>query len=138
VPYDYGAVRNATVARFDTQVSFTATSSWSTIETTTFGANARGFTGAGFDGRYIYLMPNYIPSDDAVARFDTHASFTAASSWSTFSTTTINPSATGNLGAVFDGRYFYLVPGINGVVARFDAKTPSSMPKLPGWSGSFF
>ncbi len=40
-------------------------------------------------------------------------------------------------GAVFDGEFVYFVPGANGTVARFDAKTPPSLPKLPGWSGSF-
>ncbi len=40
---------------------------------------------------------------------------------------TINASAVGFVGAVFDGRFLYLVP-TRGVVARFDAKTPPSLP----------
>ncbi|HSQ65877.1 MAG TPA: hypothetical protein VLM85_21795 [Polyangiaceae bacterium] len=38
------------------------------------------------------------------------------------------------------GRYLCLAPneqGTRGVVARFDAKTPPSMPPLPAWDGSF-
>jgi len=34
----------------------------------------------------------------------------------------------------------YFVPSATGTVAtvaRFDAKTPRSLPQLPGWSGSF-
>jgi hypothetical protein len=40
-------------------------------------------------------------------------------------------------GAVYDGQYLYLVP--KGTwVARFDTKTPGSMPALTGYNGSFY
>jgi hypothetical protein len=39
---------------------------------------------------------------------------------------------------VFDGEYLYLIPAAYGVVARFHAKTPASMPALPFFHGSFF
>jgi hypothetical protein len=126
------------VARYDTQATFTALASWSTFDTTGVNANAKGFAGAAFDGRYVYLVPSDNGAlDGVVARYDTQANFTASASWSTFDTTGVNANAKGFTGAAFDGRYVYLVPQYGGVVARFDAKTPPSMPKLPGWNGSF-
>jgi hypothetical protein len=49
----------------------------------------------------------------------------------------VSAVATAYYGAVFDGRFAYFVPASNGTVARFDAKTPASLPHLPAWSGSF-
>ena len=49
-----------------------------------------------------------------------------------------NPAASFYFGAVFDGQYLYFVPRGNGLVARFDAKTPPSMPNLPAFHGSFY
>src|SRR5262249_41892644 len=129
------------VARYDTQAPFGAAASWSTFDTSTVNANARGFQGAAFDGRYLYLAPNNAAGifvyDGLVARYDTQAAFTDAASWSTFDAPTVDANAKGFTGAVFDGRYVYLVPNIYSVVARFDAKSPPSMPKLPGFFGSF-
>jgi hypothetical protein len=49
--------------------------------------------------------------------------------------------AKGYAGALFDGRYLYFVPTGDGtvgsgLVARFDAKSPPSMPSF--YSGSFY
>jgi hypothetical protein len=87
----------------------------------------------------VYLVPEANSSglDGVVARYDTQASFTTVGSWSTFDTATLNANAITFAGAVFDGRYVYLVPSGAGIVARFDAKSPPSMPKLPAFSGSF-
>ena len=125
------------LGRYDTQGSFTA--SWSTFETTTLAAGVSGFAGAAFDGRYIYLVPHDNGSPDGiVARLDTTVSdFEGRGAWSTFDTSSVNSAAKGFTGAVFDGRYLYLVPSSGGVVARFDAKTPPSLPALPGFFGSF-
>jgi len=126
------------LSRYDTQGSFKA--SWSMFETTTLGDGVSGFAGAAFDGRYIYLVPHDNGSPDGIiARLDTTASdFKAPAAWSTFDTTSVDSAAKGFTGAVFDGRFLYLVPATKGVVARFDAKTPPSIPALPGFFGSFF
>jgi hypothetical protein len=126
------------LGRYDTQGSFTA--SWSTFETTALGAGVSGFAGAAFDGRYIYLVPHDNGAPDGIlARLDTTApDFKASAAWSTFDTSTVNSAAKGFTGAVFDGRFLYLVPTTGGVVARFDAKAPSSLPALPSFFGSFF
>lgn len=57
----------------------------------------------------------------------------------TFETSAVGAGANGFWGAVFDGRYMYLVPSdYDSIAVRFDARNPPAMPKLPGWNGSFF
>ncbi len=132
-----GAPRSV-VARYDTQASFTAPASWSTFEVTTLNADAWGFNGSAFDGRYLYLVPHGNAGGlSLLVRYDTQASFTAPTSWSTFDTNKVDADTGGFCGAVFDGRYLYLVPWVGVTVARFDAKSPPSMPSLPGFHGSF-
>jgi hypothetical protein len=124
------------VTRYDTLATFTASASWSVFDTTTVKPGAKGYFGGAFDGRYVYFIPfNNGAADGLVVRYDSVASFAAAASWSVFDTTTLNANAKGFHGAAFDGRYLYLVPS-NGIVMRFDAKTPPSVPA--GYSGSFF
>ena len=124
------------VVRYDTQATFEDVGAWSSFDTTSVSASARGFMGAAFDGQYVYLVPNHNsngsstlpPSDGVVARYDTHATFAASGSWSTFDTTSVNPNAKGFETAAFDGRYLYLLPNNNdwphnGVVARYDTRS---------------
>jgi len=122
--------------RYDTQAAFGSASSWSTFTTTTLSPDAKGFWDAGFDGRYVYFVP-YQSATSVVTRYDTQATFGSASSWSTFSATTLDPGAKQLGAAVFDGQYMYFVPGGGSVVTRFDAKSPPSMPNLPEFHGSF-
>jgi hypothetical protein len=121
--------------RFDTQGAFTAAASWSTFDTTTINAAAKGYFGTAFDGRYLYFIPNNNGADDGlIVRYDTLAAFTASASWATFDLTTVNAGCAGYHGAVFDGRYLYLIPAAaNGLVARFDARSPSSPPPNPSF-----
>jgi hypothetical protein len=143
VPLEKDGGYDGVVTRYDTQAPFANAASWSTFDTTSVNSNAKGFAGAAFDGRYVYLVPytnavsptgNAVP-DGLVARYDTQAPFTTTASWSTFDLAALN--AVGFTGAAFDGRYVYFVPDFAGVVARFDARTPPSMPKLPAFFGSF-
>jgi hypothetical protein len=133
-------------ARFDTQASggFVDPNSWQTFPLDpVIGSTVSdiGYYGATFDGRYVYFAPStgkdlnnkeFIGS--VVLRYDTQGSFTGASAWSTYDVTLSNPGAAGFLGAVFDGRYVYLAPYWNGsydgIVARFDAKSPASVPPV--------
>ena len=119
------------VARYDTQAPFSHATSWSTFDTTTLGATVKGFTGAA-----VYFVPH---TGGVVLRYDAQASFTTTSSWSAFDAHTVSPKAGGFEGAVFDGEYVYFIAGESGnaTIARFDAKTPPSMPQLPGFFGSF-
>ena len=134
------------VMRLDTTRDFDAASAWNTFDTVTLDPAAQGFYGSAFDGRFIYLVPDCEggggsacpTSPDILVRYDTQAPFTAQSSWTILDVTTIDARLRGFHGAVFDGEFVYFVPGPegNGIVARFDAKTPPSMPA--GFNGSFF
>jgi hypothetical protein len=141
-----GGGLSGVVARYDTQAgAFAAPASWATFDVSSAIANAHGFAGAAFDGRYVYLVPEQaggFPGSTTavwsglVVRYDTQAAFASATSWSAFDLGAVDAGAKGFRGAVFDGRYVYLIPYQDGVVARFDAKSPPSMP--PGYSGSFY
>ena len=121
------------VARYDTQASFTEAASWATFDTTTLSSAASGYAGAAFDGRYVYLVPeDSISGNGWVTRYDTQAGFTAAASWSLFSTRTVDRNAYGFNGAVFDGRYLYLVPSMERLLARYD--TQAVFDAASSWS----
>ncbi len=111
-------------ARFDTHSVFSSASSWELFDTASVNSTPVGYRGAAFDGRYVYLVPFYNGSAGTgtglVAQFDTHAPFTVAGSWATFDTSSVDAKAEGFDGAVFDGRYLYLVPHLTGTVARYD------------------
>lgn len=136
VPGFDGTAESGLALRYDTQAPYTIGASWEQFDMTVLSADARDFSDAGFDGRYIYYVPNEDETSGVVVRYDTTASFTLASSWQTFDTRTLNPSAEAYSSAVFDGRYVYFEPGGNTIVARFDARNPPALP--PGFSGSFF
>lgn len=124
------------VTRLDTTGSFNA--SWAGFDATKVSPRATEFAGAAFDGRHVYFVPR---SEDAangiLLRHDTQGDFISASSWSTFDIASRNAAAKSFVGAIFDGQSVYFVPRDNGTVARFDAKTPPSLPKLPHHHGSF-
>jgi alpha-tubulin suppressor-like RCC1 family protein len=137
VPDALGA--SGLVVRHDTHAAFTSSASWTTFDVATVDPLAHGFFGGAFDGRYIYLVPNHSgpAASGLIARYDTRATFTAAAAWSTFDIGTVNGAAKGFAGAAFDGRYLYLAPAAGSTVARFDAKTPTSIPATVS-GGSFF
>ena len=134
-PFAVGDTASGKAMRYDTQAPFAVAASWTWFDMTAVHANAKGFEGALFDGRYLYFIPNssvvnpftgdYTKSG-VVMRYDTKADFAAAAAWSPFDTGTLTPAARGFSGATFDGRYIYLAPDgdwIQGVVpARYDTQ----------------
>jgi len=136
-PYYDNTVYQGVATRYDTMAAFGTPASWETFDLTGMNTNARGFTGASFDGRFVYLVENQFGAYKLVARYDTLRPF--ASGWALFDMTAIPNFRAGFFGAVFDGEYMYFVPyenGNNGVITRFDAKTPPSLPMH--WNASFF
>ena len=104
------------VTRYDTQGSFSATTSWSAFDAAQLGSAARGFFGAVFDGRWITFVPQSHavatdggPEETLAVRYDTQADFSATSSWSTFDTNVLTPGMESFTGGVFDGHYVYLI-----------------------------
>jgi hypothetical protein len=125
------------VTRYDTRAPFATAASWATFDVHGVLASAPLFRGATFDGRYVYFAPS--TASPEVMRYDTQSAFIARDSWSTFDATGLVESGSTFAGAVFDGRYVYLVPnqGKGRDVLRFDAKSPRQMPSLPQFHGWF-
>lgn len=141
----FAPLLNGRAMRYDTTTAFGATESWSTFEMTKLDPIAQGFRGAAFDGRYVYFVPTTTGSIDGgsdqnsiLVRFDTRAtSFTDESAWAKFDTRRVHERARRFAGAIFDGRWLYLVPEIpgNDTVVRFDARSPAALPDAS--TGSF-
>ncbi|MBS0625610.1 MAG: hypothetical protein JSS32_06135, partial [Verrucomicrobia bacterium] len=127
---NFSGTRSGLVVRFDTALSFTAASSYSTFDmTVNVNSNSNGFFGGIYDGRYVYYAPSGNASgtqSGQITRFDPTGSFTSASSYSVFDTATVQSLSNGFQSAVFDGRYVYFVPSVNvlatrsGQVTRYD------------------
>jgi len=138
---------NGLAVRLDTSASnFATTGSWQAYDTTRTvtadGGASIEFGGAAFDGRFVYYVPNGGASP-RLLRYDTQSTFTADCAWSWIDLGTTAPADAGTLppylGAVFDGQFLYLLPaqGPNPVFLRFEARSPSAMPNIPNFHGSF-
>jgi hypothetical protein len=124
---------SGSVARYAPENAGTAL--WSTFDTKVVDTKATGFNGAGYDGRFLYLVPFYNGANSGLlVRYDTADDFSARGSWSAFDIASLNPQATSFAGSVFDGRYLYFA---GKTIARFDARNPVAMPPLPGFHGAF-
>ena len=136
VPSEWSGLHGR-VARYDTTRAFGDASSWEGVDITTFPdmEGYRCFHGGAFDGRYLYLTPEWSghpsstnPFHGKVAQYDTTAPFTEKTSWTGVDIASFPgmEGYEGYIGAVFDGRYLYLVPsaGSYGKVARFDTAQP--------------
>jgi hypothetical protein len=125
---------HAIVARYDTTAgSFDAggASAFAFFSLSLVSGGAHGFDGCAFDGRYIYFIPN---ANGIIVRYDTTAAFDATTSWEAWDLPShVDGGDTSYGGAVFDGRYLYLVPE-KGVTLRFDARDPAGPAPF---SGSF-
>jgi hypothetical protein len=135
-PFPAGSATTSTVALQYNPAEGLGASSFASFNVNPLGAGS--FAGAGFDGQYVYFAPN---TSSVIVRYDdTAPGFDAGASWGAFDLSAVSTTASSYYGCVFDGRYMYFVPSAKGTVAtvaRFDAKTPRSLPQLPGWSGSF-
>jgi hypothetical protein len=144
--YPHATAPYLVAARHDTQGGFTDPKSWEAFPLD--GVNGQSayyvaYWGAAFDGRYVYFAPTEgkEPSGTSyfyasqVLRFDSTGKFADPTAWATYNVSESNTGAAGFVGAVIDGRYVYFAPYYNGstydgIVARFDAKTPASLPSL--------
>jgi hypothetical protein len=110
---------------------------WAAFDPTTVSPRLQAFSGATFDGRYVYFV-NYGTStpNGVIGRLDTTGNFVDKSSWSFFDAQTLDGRARIMNGAVFDGRYAYFIPdgsGLpDGVVVRLD--TTADFSSASSWS----
>jgi hypothetical protein len=82
VPLKYDQTYTSKVLRYDTQTAFSDPDSWKAYEMPfPEHPDAKGFTGAVFDGKYVYFVPNsFVPHLKAV-RYNTQTDFTDSASW---------------------------------------------------------
>ena len=120
-------------ARYDTQADFTSAAGWAVFDITSVWANAKGFRGGIFDGRYVYFVPNSTTpsttSTERVAgsllvRFDSTGDFQDPKAWQSFDVSVLGAAAAGFAGGTFDGRYIYLAPAgtsyVDAIAVRYD------------------
>jgi hypothetical protein len=127
--------------RYDTHGGFTSASSYQAFDIGSLDATVHGFEGATFDGRYIYFSPWYAQgSYQSIAfRYDTTATLTSPTAWSSYDLTNVDIEAEGYFGAVYDGRYVSFVPlrhtgnQKSGLVVRFDTQG-GAFTSAPSWS----
>jgi hypothetical protein len=130
-----------TVYEYDTSTIFGTMSSWSRFDTTQLPSSPQGFFGAAYDGRWVYFAPQLSEATGTaafsgeLARYDTTATFGLPGSWQSFDIASVNASAVGFSGSVFDGTYVYFIPGTNTTFARFLARTT---PASPPFAASFY
>ena len=91
-------------------------SSFVSFDAGSVGTNTKGYRGGVFDGKYIYFIPSNYGSSyhGKVLRYDTTLSFTSGSSWNSFDAGSVGANTKGYIGGVFDGKYIYFVPFIDG------------------------
>jgi hypothetical protein len=155
--YVYFVENNASrsLARFDSQGTFTSASSWQGFSFATFTGNITdgsqtwaaigGLFGGSFDGRYIYFAGGN--STAPVARYDTQGSFFAQTSWQAIRLSHFSGkmsdgittwSSIGYLRtSTFDGRYVYFSPqgGTGGpLLAQYDTQA-GSFSSQSSWQG---
>jgi hypothetical protein len=119
------------VARYDPSSAFGAASSWKLFATMPLAGTEMDFSGAVFDGRYIYFIPGIY---GLLARYDTTLALDAPSAWVIVAMSTLGLPAKRYEGGLFDGRYLYTLTGTT--IARFDVRDPPALPA--GWNHSFF
>jgi hypothetical protein len=112
------------ILRYDTNASFTDPASWSTFDLKRVAMTLAGFSGAVFDGHFLYVIPNRPSVGGAlphvIARFDVHGTFTDVQAWESFDITA-SLGGDGFNGGAFDGRYLYLAP-TSTAAARYDTR----------------
>ena len=134
------------VLRFDTSGAFDDPFSWTTYDpgANGVGTDPDGYSGAVFDGKYVYFVPfnNGTGMHGEVLRYDTSTPFMLASSWVAYDpgAAGLGPQAKGYNGGLFDGRYVYFVPEKyvdsdcchDGNVLRYD--TTREFSDLTSWA----
>lgn len=129
VPYANGT-QFGQIMRFNTTKAFTDISSWEYFDMTTVNGGAIGYIGGHFDGRYIYLSQLYNGGyAGLMARYDTLAPFTSASSWNFFSPADngVGNNARGFEGIGSDGKYLYFSPVVNGEILRYNLQSTAAL-----------
>lgn len=118
-PFFRADYQSGLVIRYDTTKSFASTASWSSFDilaNSSTGNATYSFSGAQFDGRYIYFIPSKGTINTTATytgvlwRYDTTQTFSTTAAWSSMDLQSIslNFNACQSIGNAFDGRYVYI------------------------------
>ena len=124
--------QNNAILRYDTDGAFDDDSSWTLFDQfDTLDTEPDGFSGASFDGHYVYFIPLSFQEgyENKILRYNISEPFGDISSWEAY--------APGNdiagielkyfSGSIFDGTHLYLIPlrrGGEGSFLRYDTRLP--------------
>ncbi len=115
-----GYQQHGEVLRFDSWMSACDPAAWQTYDPgdNGVGTDPDDYRGVTFDGRYVYFAPARKGADahGEVLRHDTTGAFDSPASWATYdpAASGVGNDPQGFDGAVFDGRFVYFVPEVNG------------------------
>ena len=122
IPRTDGSTYHTRFLRYNTSLDFHDPNAWSCYN---IGIPLSSQS-AGFDGRYIYFAPGYADEteeDGRVIRYDTQSAFKSPDSYAVFDISDLGGLKTINFdGAVYDGRYIYLIPLSNSCPVRYDTR----------------
>ncbi|MEM4245014.1 MAG: LamG domain-containing protein, partial [Candidatus Nanoarchaeia archaeon] len=131
------------VLRYDTTKEFNDMTAWDGYNAGNIsGLNTKGYTGAVYDGRYIYFSQYYDGTtfNSNILRYDTWEDFGKSSSWIAYDADAGvgNSACVGYFNMEFDGRYAYFLPYYNGSgsshgnILRYD--TTQNFTSSAAWS----
>jgi hypothetical protein len=105
-----------------------------TWDTTDLNEESYGYSGAVFDGKYVYFAPhhNCCEYHATFLRYDTTQEFQSLESWETFDAKKETDLKVGGLsGAAFDGKYVYFAPFMSEAneTVRYDTTQEFQSPK---------
>ncbi len=134
-PDENSGVHSGDVLRYDTQLSFTSSMSWSHYDYAIAHPDmqAVGYLGGVYDPVHglVYFIPYHQDGGEqgeVLLVLDTSQDFTTPAAWSAVDlSTAINGSFMGYGGGVFDGTYLYLVPTAGtpgGYALKYDTRLP--------------
>jgi hypothetical protein len=112
--------------------SLSETACWESYEIPSAVDTAGEYSGATFDGRYVYFVSLEFGT---VVQHDTTGAFDDPTTWSSFNTSSLQGGGdNAYMGLVFDGRYVYVIPSSAGteIFLRYDSTLPFS--QMTSWS----
>jgi len=133
--------------RYDTKIGFDQTAAYEALEITNIqvdATNGASFYGCTFDGNYIYFVPSY---NNSIVRYKIGHRFTDATSWEVFDLSNYFGVLKTNTfaGAIYDGRFVYLIPNSISFGLRYDTSLQFTDPDAwisggpgPGYVGGTF
>jgi len=123
--------------RYDTHMAFDSVKAWKTYnpDGEGIGDNPEGYSGAVFDGRFVYYVPAVSDpgANDEFLRYDTGVgNFQDKAAWTAFRPKMfgVGEEANGFCGAAYDGRHMYFSPmrwaNPHGEIMRYDTAAVGS------------